>query len=81
VNEVADELVEVVATKKWNTSIEDNNSSGLVYANISMSLFVDPFSFTLIGVRLKKKDLILQLLGISLTSLIALCKSLYINLY
>jgi hypothetical protein len=45
--------------------------------NLAMNLFSDPLSFPLASLRLKKKEVIIQLIGVALTSLYSFLKGHY----
>lgn len=69
VNELSDELTKIVVSGVWNNKGEEGN--------IAMNLFSDPLSFPLASLRLKKKEVIIQLIGITITSFFSLLNNEY----
>lgn len=61
VNELSDNLTKIVVSGVWNNKGEESN--------IAMNLFSDPLSYPLASLRLKKREVILQLIGVTITSL------------
>jgi hypothetical protein len=70
VNELSEELNNTVTRTIWTKELVDGN--------IAMNLFSNPISFKLLGVKLFKKDLLIQVILIVLTSLIGILYNFFV---
>lgn len=71
VNELSEELVNIVTRTIWTKEITDGN--------IAMNLFSNPISFKLLGIKLFKKDLLIQIIILALTSLIGILYNFFVT--
>jgi hypothetical protein len=68
INEKSDKLAVMLTENHWKDEIET------VRLSLVCNILAKPISFYLLGTRLKKKDIILQIMGVSVTTAIGIIK-------
>lgn len=68
-NEIANDLTKYVTSSKWES---EATRTDLHQSNIAINLYSNPISFTILGQRLTKRDLLIQVSVTAITYIVGL---------